>query len=154
MKVRIALIALASSCYALILPALGLAQEDRVVESDTHRFVEVAEGVWLASGNGSLHTMSNAMVLVGEFDTLVVDSHVTPAAARALLESIPKVTDKPVRYLVNSHYISTMPTAIRHSPRVSRSSGTSLPAPSSAASWAMCWKKIPFAASPTRCPLR
>ena len=44
------------------------------------------------------------MILVGEFDTLVVDSHVTPAASRALLESIPAVTDKPVRYLVNSHY--------------------------------------------------
>jgi glyoxylase-like metal-dependent hydrolase (beta-lactamase superfamily II) len=44
------------------------------------------------------------MVLVGEFDTLVVDSHVTPAAAQALLDSIPMITDKPIRYLVNSHY--------------------------------------------------
>jgi glyoxylase-like metal-dependent hydrolase (beta-lactamase superfamily II) len=48
--------------------------------------------------------MSNVMVLVGEFDTLVVDSHVTPAAARSLLESLQVITDKPVRYLVNSHY--------------------------------------------------
>jgi glyoxylase-like metal-dependent hydrolase (beta-lactamase superfamily II) len=80
------------------------AQEGRVVESDSHRFEEVADGVWLVSGSGSVYTMSNAMVLVGEFDTLVVDSHVTPAAARALLDSIPAVTDKPVRYLVNSHF--------------------------------------------------
>ena len=78
--------------------------QDGVVESETHRFVEVAEGVWHVSGNGTLHTMSNAMVLVGEFDTLVVDSHVTPVAARALLSSLPAITDKPVRYLVNSHY--------------------------------------------------
>ncbi len=90
--------------FLLILaPGFGLAQ-DNVVESDSHRFVEVADGVWHVSGTGSVYTMSNSMVLVGEFDTLVVDSHVTPAAARALLESIPVITDKPVRYLVNSHY--------------------------------------------------
>ncbi|MGI9250666.1 MAG: MBL fold metallo-hydrolase [Pseudohongiellaceae bacterium] len=76
----------------------------QVVESDTHRFEEVAEGVWLGTGTGSVYTMSNVMVLVGEFDTLVVDSHVTPAAARALLESLTLITDKPVRYLINSHY--------------------------------------------------
>jgi glyoxylase-like metal-dependent hydrolase (beta-lactamase superfamily II) len=44
------------------------------------------------------------MVLVGEFDVLVVDSHVTPAASRALLASISILSEKPIRYLVNSHY--------------------------------------------------
>ena len=86
----------------LVLPASLMAQ--RVVESDSHRFEEVAEGVWHVSGNGTIHTMSNAMVLVGEFDTLIVASHVTPVAARALIDSLSVVTDKPVRYLVNSHY--------------------------------------------------
>ena len=81
-----------------------LCAQDRIVESETHQFVEVAKGVWHVSGNGKIHTMSNAMVLVGEFDTLVVDSHVTPSAARTLLDSLPVITDKPVRYLVNSHY--------------------------------------------------
>jgi len=90
----------------LVLSAFASAQdnEDRVVESDTHRFVEMADGVWQVTGTGSVYTMSNAMVLVGEFDVLVVDSHVTPAAATALLESINVITDLPVRYLVNSHY--------------------------------------------------
>ena len=86
----------------LALPGLSLAQ-DQVRETASHRFVEVAEGVWFATGTGSVFTMSNAMILVGEFDTLVVDSHVTPAASRALLESISVITDKPIRYLVNSH---------------------------------------------------
>lgn len=92
------------SLVIAILAAGQIAAQESVVESDTHRFEEVAEGVWHVSGTGAVHTMSNAMVLVGEFDTLVVDSHVTPAAARALIDSIPAVTDKPVRYLVNSHY--------------------------------------------------
>lgn len=89
---------------ATLLPFQFIAAQERVVESASHRFVEVTDGVWLATGSGSVHTMSNALVLVGEFDTLVVDSHVTPAAARALLQSLSVITDKPVRYLVNSHY--------------------------------------------------
>lgn len=87
----------------LMLSGTALAQ-GRVVESGSHRFEEVADGVWHGSGSGSVYTMSNVMVLVGENDTLVVDSHVTPAAARALIESLSVITDKPVRYLVNSHY--------------------------------------------------
>ncbi len=78
--------------------------KDRVVESDAHRFQEVAPDVWLATGTGSVHTQSNSMVVVGANDTVVVDSHVTPTAARALIASIRLLTDKPVRYLVNTHY--------------------------------------------------
>jgi len=92
------------ACILVFISPFTIAQEGEIVETGTHRFVEVADGVWQVTGTGSVFTMSNAMILVGEFDTLVVDSHVTPAASRALLESIPAVTDKPVRYLVNSHY--------------------------------------------------
>lgn len=93
----------------LVLIAAGYAarahaQTGRVVESESHRFTELAEGVWHGVGTGRVHVMSNVMVLVGEFDTLVVDSHVTPAAARSLMDSLSVITDKPVRYLVNSHY--------------------------------------------------
>lgn len=88
----------------IVLSLSGAALAQRVVESESHRFEEVAEGVWHGSGTGSVFTMSNVMVLVGEFDTLVVDSHVTPAASRALIESLDEISDKPVRYLVNSHY--------------------------------------------------
>ena len=87
----------------ILLPGLVSAQ-GRVVESDSHRFTEVAEDVWHVTGTGTVYTMSNAMVLVGARDVLVVDSHVTPAAAEALLASLPVITDKPVRYLVNTHY--------------------------------------------------
>jgi len=109
MKLKLARLPALASIMGLLLLASTLAPGDvaaqgNVVESDSHRFVEVAQGVWFVSGTGSVYTMSNALVLVGEFDTLVVDSHVTPAAARALLDSISVITDKPVRYLVNSHY--------------------------------------------------
>jgi cyclase len=35
---------------------------------------------------------------------LVVDTHSKPSAARALIEQIKKLTDKPVRYVVNTHF--------------------------------------------------
>ncbi len=103
------LIKITIALTALLVIAAGFAarahsQTGRVLESDTHRFTELAEGVWHGVGTGSVHVMSNVMVLVGEFDTLVVDSHVTPAAARALLDSLAVISEKPVRYLVNSHY--------------------------------------------------
>lgn len=74
------------------------------VTTETHRFERVADGVYFVVGTGKIHVMSNAMVVIGDDDVLVVDSHVTPAAARAMLASVKVLTDKPVRYLVNTHY--------------------------------------------------
>src|SRR5690606_25954479 len=62
------------------------------------------DGVYHVAGNGTVNVMSNALLVVGANDALVVDSHVTPNAANALVEAIGEVTSKPVRYLGNSHY--------------------------------------------------
>ena len=98
-----AVCAAALSTGLMLSPTVLLAQGE-IRETDTHRFEEVAAGVWFATGTGSVYTMSNALVLVGDEDTLLVDSHVTAAASRALIDSLSVLTDKPVRYLVNSHY--------------------------------------------------
>jgi len=82
----------------------GLAAEERVVDTDTHRFEEVADGVWFVSGTGAVITRSNAMVVVTNDGVLVVDSHITPDAARHLIEGIGQITDKPIRTLVNTHF--------------------------------------------------
>jgi cyclase len=80
----------------------GTAQE--ITETATHRLEQVAEGVYLATGNGALYTMSNALIIERDKDVVVVDSHITPAAGRALLDSIRVVTNKPVTTLIQSHY--------------------------------------------------
>ena len=74
------------------------------LESDTHVFEEIAAGVYFATGAGTVNVGSNAMVVVNEQDVLLVDSHITPDAARELISSVAAVTDKPIRYLVNSHF--------------------------------------------------
>lgn len=57
-----------------------------------------------AVGTGNLSVVSNASVVVNEADVLVVDTGVSPAAAWALREEVKAITDKPIRYVVNTHY--------------------------------------------------
>ncbi len=66
---------------------------------------KVADGVFGALAKPQIMTNSNAAIFVLSRDVLVVDAHSKPSAAAALLTQIKKeVTDKPVRYLVNSHF--------------------------------------------------
>ncbi len=67
-------------------------------------FTKIADGVYHATGTGSLIVMSNATIIEGDRDVLVVDSHVTPGGAWALREELKAVTPKPIRWVVNSHY--------------------------------------------------
>ena len=67
-------------------------------------FHKITEGVYHAVGTGNLVVMSNAAVIEGDSDVLVVDSHVSPGGAWALREELKAVTTKPIRYVVNSHF--------------------------------------------------
>jgi glyoxylase-like metal-dependent hydrolase (beta-lactamase superfamily II) len=67
-------------------------------------FTKITDGVYHAVGTGNLVVMSNAAVIEGDDDVLVVDSHVTPGGAWALREELKAVTAKPIRYVVNSHF--------------------------------------------------
>lgn len=67
-------------------------------------FHKIAEGVYHAVGTGNLVVMSNATIIEGDNDVLVVDSHVTPGGAWALREELKAITPKPIRYVVNSHF--------------------------------------------------
>ncbi|HKY22922.1 MAG TPA: MBL fold metallo-hydrolase [Vicinamibacterales bacterium] len=70
----------------------------------SRNFVKVAEGVYLATGTGSMTTVSNAVVVVNDEDVLIVDPGVTPAAATALVADVKTLTNKPVKYAVDTHY--------------------------------------------------
>lgn len=47
---------------------------------------------------------SNSVFVVGERDVVVVDTNVSPESARASLAELRRITDKPVRYVVNTHW--------------------------------------------------
>lgn len=59
-----------------------------------------ADGVYLATGG----TGSQNCVVVNDQDVLLFDVGTTPAGARALLEDLKLITDRPVRTVVNSHF--------------------------------------------------
>ena len=72
--------------------------------SPSHRFDELADGVYFATGTGAMTTMSNNLVIINDDHVMLVDSSVSPAAARGLVEGIKTLTDKPIKYVFNTHY--------------------------------------------------
>lgn len=73
-------------------------------EGDAFTFHKITDDVYHAVGTGSLAVGCNGSVIVNENDVLIVDSHISPAAAWALLRELKAITDKPVRYVVNTHF--------------------------------------------------
>lgn len=73
-------------------------------KSPAFTFNKIADGVYHAVGTGSLVVMSNAAIIEGDDDVLVVDSHVSPGGAWALREELKAITPKPIRWVVNSHF--------------------------------------------------
>jgi glyoxylase-like metal-dependent hydrolase (beta-lactamase superfamily II) len=47
---------------------------------------------------------SNSPIIITDTEAIIIDSEITPAAARALVADIKAITDKPVRYVIDSHY--------------------------------------------------
>ena len=81
----------------------GLLYAADPITTDTHRFTEIRNGIYLAQTTARVFN-SNSLVVVNDEDVVVVDSHVTPAKARDLIASIKEITTKPVTALINSHH--------------------------------------------------
>lgn len=64
----------------------------------------VADGVYAAIAKPAYKVNCNAVIILLGDSVLVVDTHSKPSAARALVAQIKKLTDKPVRYVVNTHF--------------------------------------------------
>jgi cyclase len=64
----------------------------------------IADGVYAAIAKPAYKVNCNAAIILLGDSVLVVDTHSKPSAARALIEQIKKLTDKPVRYVVNTHF--------------------------------------------------
>ena len=75
-----------------------------VVTGKAYKFEKITDGVYYATATGSMVTGSNNVVIIGARDVMVVDTGTSPAAARAFLEDLKVVTNKPVRYVVYTHF--------------------------------------------------
>ena len=66
----------------------------------TISFTEVGDGLYAFTAEGD----PNTGVIVGDDSVMVVDAQATPVMAAKVIERIRTVTDKPIKYVVLSHY--------------------------------------------------
>jgi cyclase len=82
--------------------ARAAAQDSDARLFDLHK---AAEGVFLAQARPQAAVNCNAVVFVRARDVVVVDAHGRPSAAAALIAQLKReVSDKPVRYVINTHF--------------------------------------------------
>jgi cyclase len=88
----------------LVLIAIGAATPATADAEDLFDIKPMADGVYAAIAKTAYKVNCNAAIIILGDSVLVVDTHSKPSAARALIEQIKKLTDKPVRYVVNTHF--------------------------------------------------
>jgi glyoxylase-like metal-dependent hydrolase (beta-lactamase superfamily II) len=94
---------LARICLCLLTasaPAAALGQ------AGNFEMVRLAEGVYVARRTepAGLTVNANSVFIINEADVVVVDATLTPGTARETLAALRRLTDKPVRYVVNTHW--------------------------------------------------
>jgi glyoxylase-like metal-dependent hydrolase (beta-lactamase superfamily II) len=65
---------------------------------------QIGPGIYAAVDGPEHKSGSNAGFVIGDDGVLVVDSFFDPDAARALVAEIRRLTPRPIRYVVNTHY--------------------------------------------------
>jgi cyclase len=66
---------------------------------------KVADGIYFAHARPQAMLNCNAAIFVRSKDVVVVDAHSKPSAAASLINQIKReITEKPVRYVVNTHF--------------------------------------------------
>ncbi len=66
----------------------------------TITFSEIGPDIYAFTAEGD----PNTAVIVGDDGCIVFDAQATPAMARSVIEQVKTVTDKPIKYVVLSHY--------------------------------------------------
>ncbi len=70
------------------------------MEEKTISFTEIGRDLWAFTAEGD----PNTGVIIGDDSVMVIDTQATPRMANMVIERIRSVTDKPIKYVVLSHY--------------------------------------------------
>ena len=68
------------------------------------QIVKVSDGVYAAIAKPTFRLNCNAAIIVQDDGVVVVDSEAIPSAAREVITAIKRITDKPVKFLVITHF--------------------------------------------------
>jgi glyoxylase-like metal-dependent hydrolase (beta-lactamase superfamily II) len=85
-------------------------------------FVQLADGAYAYTAEGD----PNTGVIVGDDGVMVIDTQATPVMAQDVIRRIREVTDKPIQYVVLSHYhaVRVLGASAYHAQQVIASQGT------------------------------
>jgi cyclase len=110
-RTRIALVAITAAALAAAIVSRPLAGEQAAAPppgadytGKAFTFVKITDDVYHAVGTSAMTVGCNGAVVINANDVLVVDSHISPAAAWALREELKPLTAKPIRFVVNTHF--------------------------------------------------
>jgi glyoxylase-like metal-dependent hydrolase (beta-lactamase superfamily II) len=71
----------------------------------THQVVKLAEGVYaFLWKEAAVAPEPNVLIIINDRDVVVVDAEMYPSSARTVVKEIRRLTTKPVRYVVNTHW--------------------------------------------------
>jgi cyclase len=75
-------------------------------QSEQFEMVKVADGVYAAIRKEppGLTVNGNSVFIINEQDVIIVDTTLTPGTAREELAALRKLTNKPVKYVINTHW--------------------------------------------------
>ena len=101
---RSALLVVIGAMFVVAIAAQSRQPAGTAHNGKAFKFNKVRDGIYHAVGTGSLAVVGNSSFIVNDNDVIVVDDHVSPAAAWVLLEEIKEVTNKPVTTVINTHF--------------------------------------------------
>jgi cyclase len=92
--------------WLLLVAAATTAAADRPLTGVSYEMTPVADGVYafVAPEPRTGVVQGNSLAVVGDDGVLVVDTGQFPDLARRMVADIRKLTDKPIRFLVNTHW--------------------------------------------------
>ena len=92
--------------HAFVLLFIIFGTSFSVTPSGKFKIVKVASGVYAAirTEPPGLTVNANSVFIINDEDVVVVDTTLTPGTARETIAALKQITNKPVKYVINTHW--------------------------------------------------
>lgn len=94
----------AASLWLAPLPSASAQQPGGQTSAPRHRMTKVTDTIYRADSQGTPGINATSWVFINDQDVLLTDSEGSPASAKSLIEGVRTITNKPVKYLVDTHF--------------------------------------------------
>jgi cyclase len=91
-------------CFSTAALLFFLLSTTSLAADDIFKIVKISDGIYAAIASPTFRLNCNAAIIVQDDGVVVVDSESIPSAAREVITAIKRVTDKPVKFLIITHF--------------------------------------------------